>query len=65
MEAHRNGKMPLSVFEALPKTDLHVHLDGSLRLDTMLELAEQDGVELPAADAEGLKQLIGCGRCFG
>ena len=23
---------------SLPKTDLHVHLDGSLRLETMLEL---------------------------
>src|SRR5688572_20526452 len=56
---------PLSVFEALPKTDLHVHLDGSLRLETMLELAEQDGVELPAPDAEGLRQLIGCGKSFG
>ena len=25
--------LPLAVFEKLPKTDLHVHLDGSLRLE--------------------------------
>ena len=31
----------------MPKTDLHVHLDGSLRLSTILELAEEQGVELP------------------
>lgn len=31
----------------IPKTDLHVHLDGSLRLSTILELADQQGVELP------------------
>ena len=27
--------------EKLPKTDLHVHLDGSLRLDTVLDLAKE------------------------
>ena len=32
----------------LPKTDLHVHLDGSLRLNTILELAEERGVTLPS-----------------
>ena len=28
--------LPLSFFEQLPKTDLHVHLDGSLRLATII-----------------------------
>jgi adenosine deaminase len=32
----------------LPKTDLHLHLDGSLRLATLIELAQERGVELPA-----------------
>ena len=31
----------------MPKTDLHVHLDGSLRPQTILELAEEQGIELP------------------
>ena len=31
---------------ALPKTDLHVHLDGSLRPGTLLELAKEQGVRL-------------------
>lgn len=38
----------------LPKTDLHVHLDGSLRPATLLELARERGIELPASDADGL-----------
>jgi adenosine deaminase len=38
----------------LPKTDLHVHLDGSVRPGTMLDLADAAGIELPVADADGL-----------
>jgi len=38
----------------LPKTDLHVHLDGSARVGTLLELAEEQGVELPYHDADSL-----------
>ena len=37
--AGADGKVPFEVFQALPKTDLHVHLDGSLRLETILDLA--------------------------
>ena len=43
---------------ALPLCDLHRHLDGSIRLQTILELAEQHGVELPAFDVEGLKPHV-------
>jgi adenosine deaminase len=35
------------LLRALPKTDLHVHLDGSLRPATLLELAAAQGARLP------------------
>jgi adenosine deaminase len=57
--------LPLRVFEQLPKTDLHVHLDGSLRLATILELAEQQGVQLPAQTQEGLARAMHCGENTG
>ncbi len=57
--------VPLETFRALPKADLHVHLDGSLRLATILELAEETGARLPASDAKGLAEAIGCGRAMG
>ena len=57
--------LPLSYFEQLPKTDLHVHLDGSLRLDTILELAEQGGIQLPATDREGLAKTMHLGENTG
>ena len=39
----------------LPLIDLHRHLDGNLRLDTVLDLARRHGVRLPADDVEGLR----------
>jgi adenosine deaminase len=46
------------LLKALPKTDLHCHLDGSLRLKTILELAEQQKIRLPADDEQGLAKAI-------
>jgi adenosine deaminase len=43
---------------SLPKTDLHCHLDGSLRLHTILELAEQQKVRLPETTPEGLARAM-------
>ena len=42
----------------LPKTDLHVHLDGSVRLSTLIELAKEYNVELPSYTEEGLRELV-------
>ncbi|MEX2607720.1 MAG: adenosine deaminase family protein, partial [Kiritimatiellia bacterium] len=44
--------------ERIPKTDLHVHLDGSLRISTLLELADQQGVKLPGTSAEALLETV-------
>ncbi|CAN5392156.1 adenosine deaminase [soil metagenome] len=38
----------------LPKVSLHDHLDGGLRPQTIIELAEPLGLELPASDAGAL-----------
>lgn len=38
---------------ALPKVDLHVHLEGSMRPGTVVELAARSGVELPEGLADG------------
>src|SRR5262245_29583144 len=42
----------------LPKSDLHVHLDGSMRLETLIELGKQRKVALPSASPEGLLELV-------
>jgi adenosine deaminase len=49
-------------FKNLPKTDLHVHLDGSMRLTTILELADKEGIHLGVDTPEALAEEIGVGR---
>ena len=43
---------------AIPKTDLHLHLDGSLRIPTLIELAKSRNVKLPSNTEEGLRELV-------
>ncbi|MDO5634028.1 MAG: adenosine deaminase [Micrococcus sp.] len=46
---------PLEIdLAALPKVSLHDHLDGGLRVATVLELALQAGIDVPADTVEGL-----------
>jgi adenosine deaminase len=56
-----NLEVTEELLHALPKTDLHCHLDGSLRLTTILALAEQQKIKLPAETPEGLARAIHMG----
>lgn len=45
-----------SYLRAVPKVETHVHLEGSIRPATLLELARRNGVALPADNVEGLRR---------
>lgn len=47
-----------AVLTAMPKIDLHRHLEGSLRLSTLAEIARQHGVDIQAYDIEELRPLV-------
>ncbi len=42
----------------LPKIDLHRHLEGSLRLATLAEIAHQHGVDLPSWSLDELRPYV-------
>lgn len=46
------------VLHALPKVDLHRHLEGSLRLETLAEIAREHGIDLPSYDIEHLRPYV-------
>jgi adenosine deaminase len=56
--ARKKYKYAREYIQKLPKSDLHVHLDGSVRLSTLIELAREHNIELPSYTEEGLKELV-------
>ncbi|HQU71629.1 MAG TPA: adenosine deaminase [Calditrichia bacterium] len=51
-----------SLIKALPKTDLHIHLDGSLRVSTLIDLARRQKVDLPSFSPETLAPIVMSGK---
>jgi len=52
------SRYPVEFLKAIPKTDLHLHLDGSLRIPTLIDLAKQNGCTLPSFTEEGLREIV-------
>jgi adenosine deaminase len=42
-----SGRTLRRLVETMPKAELHLHLDGSLRVDTALDLARTRGIDAP------------------
>jgi adenosine deaminase len=48
----------LTTIRALPKIDLHRHLEGAVRLDTLVSIAQEYGIEMPEYSAEDLRPFV-------
>lgn len=50
---------PVNRYKSLPKVELHRHLEGSLRLSTMVDIAQKHGVTIPVSmlNLSGLVQV--------
>jgi adenosine deaminase len=49
-------------FKALPKIDLHLHLDGAIRVSTIAELGAELGIKLPTYDPKKLAAYVQVNR---
>ena len=49
-------------FKQLPKIDLHIHLDGAIRVRTIAELGDQLGIKLPTYDPKKLARYVQVNR---
>ncbi len=52
------SKITEQFIRKIPKTDLHLHLDGSLRLPTLIEMSREQRMELPSYEEDGLNELV-------
>lgn len=51
MDGYSEG---MAFIEDLPKVSLHDHLDGGLRTETIIEIAQREGINLPETDPDAL-----------
>lgn len=49
---------PAEFIKAIPKADLHLHLDGSLRVSSLIDMARRADIELPSYTEEGLFEKV-------
>lgn len=59
IDQHADALLEGVSLRGLPKVSLHDHLDGAVRPQTIIELAADAGVEVPASDADELADWFG------
>lgn len=45
-------------FKSLPKVELHCHLDGSVRPETIIDISKEEGIDIPSMNLEVIKKKV-------
>ena len=51
-----------SFIENLPKSELHLHIEGTFEPELMFEIAQRNGIDLPFSDVEALRKAYDFSR---
>ncbi len=54
-------KLTREFVKSLPKAELHCHLDGSMRVETIVDIAKKEKVKLPTEDIGELRKILEVG----
>ncbi len=54
-------KLTREFIKSLPKAELHCHLDGSMRVETIIDIAKKENVKLPSNDINELRGILEVG----
>ncbi len=59
---YNEAMLDIDIIRKVPKVELHEHLDGGLRPETIIELSKERGITLPSYDKDELKSwfIEGC-----
>ena len=49
------------LIKAMPKAELHLHIEGTLEPEMMMQLAVRNGIKLPYADVEAIRRAFAFG----
>jgi adenosine deaminase len=56
---NKNSNSPLyQSLKAMPKIELHRHMEGSLRLGTLAEIAREHQIDLPGYEVDAIRPLV-------
>jgi len=58
-------KITSELLQKIPKAELHCHLDGSLRVSTIIDIAQKNNIHIPSFDENELRSILTVGDNIG
>ena len=60
-ETPKKLKLTREFIKSLPKAELHCHLDGSMRVETIMDIAKKEKIKLPSDNIDEMRKILEVG----